>query len=83
MSDRGRTTEWTMLLDRMEARLRRLEAALETPGTALEPGPDPSLESIPMVAPTGFERARLAVVLPAHRYAAAKFADLRGNTQTA
>lgn len=83
MSDRDRTTEWTLLLDRIEARLRRLETAIAAPGISVEPGPDPSLEPIPMVAPTAFERARLAVVLPAHRYAAARFADLRGNTQTA
>lgn len=83
MSDRPRTTEWTALLDRMEARLRRLELATARRDLTVEPGPDPTLEPIPMVAPTGFERARLATVLPAHRYAEAKFADLRGSAQTA
>jgi hypothetical protein len=38
----------------------------------VDPGPDPTLECIPMVAPTGFERVRLSIVVPAHRDAQAR-----------
>lgn len=67
-------TAWTPLLDRVEARLHRLEtlaANSAAPGWT-DRGPDPTLEPIPMVAPTGFERARLSIILPAHRDAEAR-----------
>lgn len=72
-------TGWTDLLDRVEARLRRLDAAATAPrGIAvIDPGPDPTLEPVPMVAPTAFERVRLAAVLDAHRVAEAKLAASR------
>ena len=67
---RPEQTAWTSLLDRVEARLHLLETlAANPPAVWQEPGPDPTLECIPMVAPTGFERARLSIVLPAHRAA--------------
>ena len=67
-------TAWTPLLDRVEARLHRLQALAADPSGEpwSDPGPDPTLEDIPMMAPNGLERARLSIILPAHSAARAQ-----------
>jgi hypothetical protein len=62
------TPTWTELLDRLEERLRRIEAS-----TRLRPGekppdlgPEPGSADRPEVAPTPDERLRLLALLEAH-----------------
>lgn len=73
----NRATEWTDLIDRIEARLHKLEAAAANPDARVDPGPDPTLENIPMVPPSAFERLRLAAVIPAHRQATENLSNVR------
>jgi hypothetical protein len=62
------TTGWSALLDRMEERLRRLEAAATTPtgGESPDPGPEPTDADRPSSPPTADEHLRLLALLAAH-----------------
>lgn len=61
-------TGWSVLLDRLEERLRRLEAlAAAAPGVeAPDPGPEPVDADRPSVRPTPDEHLRLLALLQAH-----------------
>lgn len=68
-------TDWSDLLDRVEARTHHLQAALAGQIPQARSGSDPTLEKIPMMPPTPLERVRLDIVLAAHRAAEARLRD--------
>jgi hypothetical protein len=78
-------TAWSVLLDRLEERLRRIEiGALAKPGEPVpDPGPDPSDDEIPAAVPTEAERMRLLALASAHEQLAVRFSGRRRQLQQA
>lgn len=65
----GAVSAWAPLLDRLEERLRRIEASAATgpdAGPAVEIGPPPGAEDVPADPPGEDERLRLLALLAAH-----------------
>ena len=63
------TSEWGLLIDRLEERLRRIElSALASTGSrpAVDPGPAPAAADLPTVPATEDEKLRLLALLAAH-----------------
>ncbi len=74
-----------MLLDRLEERLRRIEAgATARPGVpAPDPGPGPGADDVPTAPPTEDDRLRLLALVAAHEQLATRLSGRRRQLQQA
>jgi len=78
-------TNWSLLLDRLEERLRRIEeGATARPGVDVpDPGPEPTAADVPSTPPTEDERLRLLALESAHEQLALRLSGRRRQVQQA
>jgi hypothetical protein len=78
-------SDWSALLDRLEERLRRIEAAATArPGvTVPDPGPEPGPTDVPTAPPSEAEQLRLLALVAGHEQLATRLSGRRRQLQQA